>query len=146
MSLMRRRGLPPSAAAPAAALGTDRHGYGLDGKLCAFVVSRRLTPADIIRSQTRSEPWATAFAPRLIIPQHYSDAGLGDVPSVLSEGPAPPYSWHTHTQKEKKITQATRGTKQGRGSSKQALETFQTKEKSAEIWSRRSFYLGCHYS
>lgn len=52
---------------------------------------------------------------------------------------------HTHTH-TKKITQATRGTKQGRGSSKQALETFQTKEKSAEIWSRRSFYLGCHYS
>ncbi len=58
------------------ALGTDHCGYGLDGMLCAFVVSWRLTAPDIIRSQRRSKPWATAFAPHLIIPQHYSDAGL----------------------------------------------------------------------
>lgn len=58
------------------ALGTDHCGYGLDGLLCAFVVSWRLTAPDIIRSQRRSKPWATAFAPHLIIPQHYSDRGL----------------------------------------------------------------------
>lgn len=58
------------------ALGTDHCGYGLDGMLCAFVVSWRLTLPDIIRSQRRSKPWATAFAPHLIIPQHYSDRGL----------------------------------------------------------------------
>lgn len=54
------------------ALGTDHCEYGLDGMLCAFVVSWRLTTPDIIRSQRRSKPWATAFAPHLIIPQHYS--------------------------------------------------------------------------
>lgn len=50
------------------ALGTDHYGYGLDGILCAFVVSWRLTLPDIIRSQTRSKPRATAFARHLIIP------------------------------------------------------------------------------
>ncbi len=58
------------------ALGTDHCGYGLDGMLCAFVVSWRLTALDIIRSQRRSKPRATAFAPHFIIPQHYSDVGL----------------------------------------------------------------------
>lgn len=58
------------------ALGTDHGGYGLDAMLCAFVVSRRLTVPDIIRSQRRSKPQATAFTPHLIIPQHYSDGGL----------------------------------------------------------------------
>lgn len=56
-----------------AALGTDHYGYGLDGMLCAFVVSWWLTTPDIIRSQRRSTPWATVFAPHLIIPQHYSN-------------------------------------------------------------------------
>lgn len=56
-----------------AALGTDHCGYGLDGMLCAFVVSWRLTTPDIIRSHRRSTPWATVFALHLIIPQHYSN-------------------------------------------------------------------------
>lgn len=58
------------------AVGTDHCGYGLDGMLCAFVVSWWLTLPDIIRSQRRSKPWATAFAPHLIIPRHYSNGGL----------------------------------------------------------------------
>lgn len=47
--------------------GTDRHGDGFDGMLCAFVVYRRLTLADIIRSLRRSKPWATV----LCSPPHY---------------------------------------------------------------------------
>lgn len=74
------------------ALGTDHCGYGLDGVLCAFVVSWRLTAPDIIRSQRRSKPWATAFAPHLIIPQHYSDGGLWNMhyPIRRSCPPFPP--------------------------------------------------------
>lgn len=73
------------------ALGTDHCGYGLDGMLCAFVVSWRLTAPDIIRSQRRSKPWATAFAPHLIIPQHYSDGGLWNMHYPIRRS-CPPFS------------------------------------------------------
>lgn len=72
------------------ALGTDHCGYGLDGMLCAFVVSWRLTTPDIIRSQRRSKPWATAFAPHLIIPQHYSGWGLWNMHYPIWRSPLSP--------------------------------------------------------
>ena len=99
------------------ALGTDHCGYGLDGMLCAFVVSWRLTAPDIIRSQRRSKPWATAFAPHLIIPQHYSNGLLRNMhyPIRRSRPPFPPNT--------EEIIQANTYPKQGWRSTKHALRT-----------------------
>lgn len=122
------------ARAVPGALGTDHCGYGLDGMLCAFVVSWRLTLPDIIRSQTRSKPWATAFAPHLIIPQHYSDRGLWNMryPIRRSRLPLP-----LNTEE---IIQANTYLKQGWRSNKHALRTHARLE--TWEWAAAAFFFG----
>lgn len=96
-----------------AALGTDHCGYGLDGMLCAFVVSWRLTTPDIIRSLRRSTPRATVFALHLIIPQHYSNWGLWNMHFPIRRAPPP-------SARDSEFTQAITLLERGRRSTKHA--------------------------
>lgn len=113
------------------ALGTDHYGYGLDGMLCAFVVSWRLTLPDIIRSLRRSKPRATAFAPHLIIPQHYSDGGLCNVHHPIQSPPSAPPPPHLNTGE---ITQAKSYLKHGWKTHKHTLRGSHHKEKRVSAW------------
>ncbi len=57
---------------PAGLGWTYRHGDAVDAMHCVFVVSWRLTLADIIRSLRRSKPRATGSALDLLTDAHYS--------------------------------------------------------------------------